>query len=59
MGAVPDDLALFQAAKWLGVSVWDLIDQPVYYRNRAYTFMQAEESARKQLEQKQGKRQGR
>lgn len=59
MGAVPDDLALFQAARWLHVAPWELAKQPVYWRNRAHTFMGAEESAREQLANRHNNRAGR
>ena len=43
---MPDDYALFKAAKELGVPPWELARQPTYWRDRTLFFMRAEAEAR-------------
>jgi hypothetical protein len=41
-GKCPDDYALVQAAKYLGVAPWELMHQSAWWRIRALKFMNAE-----------------
>jgi hypothetical protein len=53
MGECPDDYALIQAAKYLGVAPWDLMRQPTFWKIRALKYMRIENEAieqKKQLE---------
>jgi hypothetical protein len=50
MGEYPFDYVVVKAAKYLGVAPWDLIKQPLFWRQRALMFMRAEASGRKQKE---------
>jgi hypothetical protein len=52
MGECPDWYATMQAAKYLGVPPWELLDQPVWWRDKAIIAMSAEQNARKILEKR-------
>lgn len=47
-GEVPEEYALVQAAKYLGVAPWDLAERPQWWTNLALTFSSAEAQAEKQ-----------
>jgi len=49
MGACPDDYALVQAAKYLGVAPWELMEQSIWWMDRALMFMTAEYEAQEIL----------
>ena len=42
MGEVPVAYRLIRAARWLGVAPWDLARQPIWWREWAFTAMEAE-----------------
>ncbi len=46
MGAVPEWYVYMQAAKYLGVAPWELMEQSVYWRNKAIIALSAENEAR-------------
>ena len=50
MGEVPEWYELFVAAKYLGVAPWELLDQPVYWKEWAIAASSAEGSAKASLE---------
>jgi len=50
MGECPDWYPLLQAARYLRVAPWDLIDQNIFWRRIALDAQAAEAHARKQLE---------
>lgn len=50
MGEVPDWWTHIQAAKYLGVTPWELSAQPVFWRNAALTALDVEGTYRKQQE---------
>jgi len=52
IGEPPDWYALIQAAKYLGVAPWDLIEQSVFWTDKALIAMSAEHSAQKQIEER-------
>lgn len=41
----PDWYALIQAAKYLNVAPWDLLEQPVFWKDKALIAMTAEHEA--------------
>jgi hypothetical protein len=47
MGACPEDYHLFKTAQWLGVAPWELMEQSIWWRDRAIMFMNAETQAAK------------
>ncbi len=51
MGAVPDDYALVQAARYLGVAPWELLGKSIWWRVRALMFMEEEYEAKQSLDQ--------
>ena len=51
MGACPEDYTLVKAAQYLGVAPWELMEQSIWWRERAIMFMNAEAGAAKILEQ--------
>jgi hypothetical protein len=52
MGEPPDWYALIQAAKYLGVAPWELMDQSIFWTDKALIAMSAEHSAQKQIEER-------
>jgi len=50
MGHCPDWYALIQAAKYLGVAPWMLLEQPIFWQDKALIAATAEAQARKILE---------
>lgn len=42
MGEVPDWYVTIQAARYLKVPPWDLVDQPIFWQRAAYAAMDAE-----------------
>jgi len=50
MGACPDDYAVVQAAKYLGVAPWALMEQSLWWQDRAFMFMTAESEAQDIIE---------
>lgn len=48
MGECPDWYLYLQAAKYLEVPAWDLVRQPVIWRNWALAAMRSEEHAKAQ-----------
>lgn len=52
---MPDDYALFQAAKYLGVAPWDLAERPNYWQDRALVFAEAEALARADVQRRAGR----
>jgi len=50
MGACPEDYSLVKAAQWLGVAPWELMEQSIWWRDRAIMFMNAEAEAQKILD---------
>ncbi len=51
MGTIPDDYALVQAARYLGVAPWDLIEQSTWWIDRALMFMTEEHEAKQSIDQ--------
>ncbi len=49
VGACPEDYNLFKAAQYLGVAPWELMEQSVWWQERAIMFMNAEAEAAKIL----------
>lgn len=49
----PDWYALIQSAKYLNVAPWDLLDQSVWWRDKALIAMSAEQSAQEIKQQTQ------
>lgn len=49
----PDWYMVIQAAKYLGVAPWELMEQSVYWRDKAAIAMTAEHNARKSLEDRE------
>jgi len=47
MGRCPEDYHLVKAAQWLGVAPWELMEQSIWWRDRAIMFMNAEAEAAK------------
>jgi hypothetical protein len=47
----PESYPLVQAAKYLGVAPWELLEQPIFWRNQALLFMTAEAQAQEQRQQ--------
>jgi hypothetical protein len=56
MGACPDDYAVVQAAKYLGVAPWELMEQSVWWMKRALMFMTAEVEAQEIIDAHNGRR---
>ena len=54
MGACPEDYSLVKAAQWLGVAPWELMEQSIWWQDRAIKFMNAEAEAQKIIEQHRG-----
>lgn len=54
MGACPEDYNVVKAAQYLGCKPWELMEQPIWWRDRAIKFMNAETQARKIKEQHGG-----
>lgn len=53
MGSCPDWYGLIQAAKYLGVPPWELMEKSVWWKDRAMIAMTAEHNAKKIIEQNQ------
>lgn len=49
MGKCPDYYPAFQAAKYLNVAIWDLMDHCIWYQDKALVAMTAENQAQKIL----------
>ena len=47
MGYVPDWYVVIQAAKYLNVAPWELLEAPVWWRDKALLSMTAEHEAQK------------
>jgi hypothetical protein len=47
MGACPEDYNLVKAAQYLGVAPWELMEQSIWWQERAILFMNAEAGAQK------------
>lgn len=45
----PKWYAVIQAAKYLGVAPWELLEQSIYWEDKAFIAMTAEQEARKIL----------
>ena len=56
MGDVPDWYITVRAAKYLGVAPWELLDRPVIWTSWALEASNAEDSARKQKEQRESRK---
>ena len=59
MGECPEWYDVIRAAKYLGVAPWELLAQPIHWRQWATAAEQAENEARRQLEaaaKKKGKK---
>lgn len=54
MGECPEWYALIQAAKYLGVPPWELMEQSVWWQDKALIAMTAENEAQKILNEKGG-----
>jgi len=50
MGACPEDYNVVKVAQWLGVAPWELMEQSIWWRDRAIMFMNAEAEAQKILD---------
>jgi len=50
-GKCPEDYNLFKAAQWLGVAPWELLEQSIWWKERAIKFMNAEVDGEKIKEQ--------
>lgn len=50
---MPDWYPLVQAAKYLGVAPWDLLEQSAWWRDRALIAMSAERQAKQILDNHQ------
>lgn len=46
-GECPDWYAIMQAARYLGVAPWDLIEQPTFWLDKALVAMEVEGDAQK------------
>ncbi len=46
MGFCPDWYLVIQAAKYLGVAPWEMLEQSVWWRDRAFIAMTAEIQAK-------------
>jgi hypothetical protein len=51
MGACPEDYNVVQTARYLGVAPWELMQQSIWWQERAILFMNAETQAAKIKEQ--------
>lgn len=51
MGECPETYALIQAAKYLGCTPWQLLEQGIYWSDKAFTYMTAEAQGQKIREQ--------
>lgn len=58
MGAVPDWYGLLKSAQYLKVAPWDLLDQPIIWREWAAMAQNAEAEARKQKDQRAARKKG-
>jgi hypothetical protein len=54
MGVCPDWYGVITAARYLGVPPWELIEQSIYWQDRAFVAMTAEKQAQ-EVRQKIGK----
>lgn len=45
MGKCPEDYNLFKAAQYLGVAPWELLEQSIWWQERAIMFMNTEAQA--------------
>lgn len=52
MGEAPDWYETIRAAKYLGVPPWDLLSQPVFWRNAALTAESVENEYRRDQERR-------
>ncbi len=52
----PDWFATFQAAKYLGVAPWELMEHSIYWRDKALIAMTAEAQAQKTLDDARGQK---
>jgi len=52
MAWCPDWYAVMQAAKYLGVAPWELMEQSIWWQDKALIAMAAEHQARKILERR-------
>ncbi len=51
MGAIPDDYALGQAARYWNVAPWELMEQSIWWTERALMFMDEEYEAKQSIDQ--------
>lgn len=56
---MPPEYLLYQAAKYMGVSPWDLDEQPIMWRDWALIFMDAEAKHQQRLQEQQERQQRR
>lgn len=56
MGHCPEWYSHLKAAKYLGVAPWDLLEQPVHWREWAIQAERAEQESQKQIEEAQKRR---
>lgn len=52
MGVCPEEYALIQAAKYLNCKPWELLEVSIFWQDKAFKYMTAENNARKTLEQR-------
>ena len=51
LGALPDWYPLIRAAKYLGVAPWDLLQQPLFWQQKALLAEKVESAVQDQLQQ--------
>jgi hypothetical protein len=54
MGSVPAWYTTIQAARYLGVAPWELLEQPLFWQETALASQRAESSAAKQRDKAKG-----
>lgn len=58
MGEAPDWYTLIRAARYLGVAPWELLDQPIIWREWAEAATFAESEAKRQQQEREARRKG-
>jgi hypothetical protein len=58
MGEIPDWYETIRAAKYLRVAPWDLLDQPVFWRNAALSAERAEIRHQEHIDRRNNQRGG-
>lgn len=52
MGALPDWYPLLRAAKYLGVAPWDLLQQPLFWQQKAILAEKVESNVQEELQKR-------